>query len=192
MPNPNDVLGPNGAIPVFNGGANWENLTTSINSQVKTGPGVLASLGINTGGTTSAVALYDGISSVVTLNIASPGVVNWPDHPFVAGGALKLTTTGALPTGLVADTTVFVSTAGLAAGSFRVADTRAHALAGTNTINFTGTQSGVQTGWDVSRPIGTYKTTVQDNIPIGAAVGDGIIAIATDGGGAADLSIFYV
>lgn len=192
MSNPNNVLGPNGATPVFDGGANFANLTASQNYQVKTGAGVFEKLGINTGGTTSAVQLFDGISAPVTINLASPGVISWPKHPFKAGDAVKFTTTGALPTGLTSNTTVYVSINGLTANSFEVADTQAHALAGTNTINTSGSQNGVHTGWNVSKPIGKYATTAQNVVPVAAAFAAGLIAIATDGGGAADLTVLYV
>ncbi len=179
-------------IAVVNGGSNFANLTTSIFSQVKTGQGVFQGLGVNTAGTTSAAAVYDGISATVTLTLASPGVVNWTAHPFVAGQAVAFTTTGALPTGLTAGAKVYVSSASLGANSFKVADTAAHAIAGTNSINFTGSQSGVQTGWDLATPIGTYSTAAQGNLPVGAQFQSGLIISATDGGGAADLTALYI
>lgn len=187
------LLGPNGATPVLNGGALFENISTSANFQVKTGPGVFQGLGINTGGTTSAVAVYDGASQAVAISIATPAVITWPvgTKP-PAGTAIKLTTTGALPTGFVSDTTVFVSTAGATANAAQIADTQAHALAGTNSINTSGTQSGVQTAWDVSTPIGTYATAAQGSVQVGAAFAKGLIAISTDGGGAANLTVLYV
>lgn len=194
MTNPNDILGPNGAIPSFNGGSYWENLTTSINSQVKASAGVLERLGVNKVGTTSTVAFYDGMSQVVTITIATPAVVTWPAGTKPAAGtAIKFTNSGgALPTGLTSNTTVYVSTAGATANASQIADTQAHALAGTNSINTSGSQSGVQTAWDVSRPIGTYSTVAQTSLAIEAACQYGIIAIAADGGGAADLTILYV
>ena len=188
----NDVIGPNGAIPAFNGGSYHKNITTSAIVQVKDSAGVLERLGINTGGTSSKVVLYDGLSSAVTITIASPAVVSWPAHGLPAGTAVEFTTTGALPTGLVAGTKYYVSVTGLTADAFQVADTQAHALAGTNSIDTTGTQSGAHTGWDVGDPVGTYATTSQNSLAIEAACLDGIIALPTDGGGAADLTVFYV
>jgi len=193
--NPNNFLGPNGAIPSFNGGSYWENLTTSANFQIEEGAGVFSGLGINTAGTSSAVTMYDGLSSTVTITLASPGVITWPSHGLAAGAAVKFTTSsgGALPTGLTANTTYYVAQdANLTANTFAVSDTKTHALAGTNQINTSGSQSGTQTGWNVSDPIGTYSTTAQDFIPVGAAIEEGLIAIATDGGGAANLTVFYV
>ena len=84
-------------------------------------------------------------SKVVTLTIASPTVITWTAHALVAGASVKFATTGALPTGLTAGTTYYVSTASLATDTFRIADTQAHALAGTNSINTSGSQSGVHT-----------------------------------------------
>lgn len=194
MSQQNNVTGPNGAIPSFNGGSLWANLTTSINFQVKAAAGVFEALGINTAGTSSSVAMFDGLSQPVTMTIASPGVVSWPaGKKPAAGTAVKFTNTGgALPTGFTANATYFVSTAGATATDAQVADTQAHALAGTNSINTSGSQSGTQTAWDVSKPIGKYATTAQGSIPVAAACTNGIIAIATDGGGAADLTLLYV
>src|SRR6185312_6340259 len=132
--------------------------------------------------------------AVVTMTLASPGVISWAGHPFVAGGAVRFETTGALPTGLTAGTTYYVSTVGLTANSFSVADTKAHALAGTNTINTSGSQSGVHTGYDVTRPIGTFNTSAVASLPAGlngAALTAGLIAVTADGGAAADLTVYY-
>lgn len=194
MSNQNNVLGPNGAMPVFDGGANWLNMPASGNFQVKASAGVLQRLGVNTAGTGSAVTFYDGLSYVVTMTIASPAVVTWPTGKKPAAGtAVKFTNAGgALPTGVTANTTYYVSTAGASGDSAQIADTQAHALAGTNSINTSGSQSGVQTAWDVSNPIGSYSTTAQNDPVIGAAAQNGIIAISTDGGGAANLTAFYV
>ncbi len=191
MPNP--LIGPNGGTPSIRDGARFLNLTTSANFQVKSGNGVFQRLGVNTGGTTSAVAMYDGLSQAVTVSIASPAVVTWPAGTKPAAGtAIKLTNSGgALPTGLTSNTTVYVSTAGATATSAQVADTQAHALAGTNSINTSGSQSGVQTAWDVSNPIGSYATTAQPGADVGAAFTNGLIAIATDGGGAANSTVLY-
>ena len=193
MGNQNNALfGPNGGTPAILDGALFENLTTSSNFQVKTGNGVFQTLGINTGGTTSSVTLYDGESSTVTITIANPGVVTWTAHGLAAGTAVKFTTASALPTGLTANTTYYVTNDGnLTANTFAVSDTAAHALAGTNQVHTTGSQSGTQTGWNASNPIGAYATTSQGFLHVGAAFTQGLIAIATDGGGAANLTVLY-
>lgn len=190
----NSTTTPDQATPCYLGGDSFLNITTSTYTQIATGKTAFGGLTVNTAGTTSAAAFYDGISATVTVTIASPGVFTWTAHPFAAGDAVQFTTTGALPTGLVAGRTYYVSINGLTADEFEVADTQAHALAGTNTIDTSGTQSGVHTGWDVSTPIGTFNTAAQANLPIGvngAYCSLGLLVITTDGGGAADITAFY-
>lgn len=87
---------------------------------------------------------WTGKTGTVTITIATPGVVSWASHGLQIGDEVVFTTTGALPTGLVAGTTYYVSTTGFGANSFSVSTTRANALAGTN-ITTSGTQSGVHT-----------------------------------------------
>lgn len=53
-------------------------------------------------------AILSAPSATVTITIASPGVVTWTGHGLPDGTPLRLTTTGALPTGLAANTTYFV------------------------------------------------------------------------------------
>lgn len=186
MSYPNSQGDPAGAIPVYVAGGSFLNLPANGYTQVKTGTGVFTGLSVNTGGTTSSAAFYDGISSVVTMTIATPGVVTWAAHGRVAGSAIKFTTTGALPTGITAGTTYYVISAGLTANTFRVS-----ASVGGAAINTTGSQSGVHTAWDVSLLIGTYSTLAQNNLPVGARFAYGLIAIAA-GGAAADLTVLYL
>jgi len=85
-------------------------------------------------------------TATVTITIATPGVISWTAHGRQAGSVVNFTTTGALPTGLVAGTNYYVCAgATLLANSFTVATSVANALAGTN-IATSGTQSGVHTG----------------------------------------------
>lgn len=113
--------------------------------------GIASALSYNSALNASSFTLsrnYAGSSvgaAAVSLTIASPCVITWTAHALQAGEPVKFSTTGALPTGLTAGTTYYVSTAGLAADSFRVADTAAHGIAGTNTVNTSGSQSGVHT-----------------------------------------------
>lgn len=87
-------------------------------------------------------------SSVVTATIAAPGVFTWTGHTLQNGDAIKFSTTGALPTGIVAGTTYYVVNA--ATNTFSVS-----ATPGGATITTTGTQSGVHTAATV--PTGTVK-----------------------------------
>lgn len=77
-------------------------------------------------------------TSVVTITIASPGVITWNAHGLAAGQQVDFSTTGALPTGLTAGVDYYVVAP--AANTFQVATT-----AGGTPINTTGTQSGVHT-----------------------------------------------
>lgn len=83
-----------------------------------------------------AVDVY--AQSTITVTIATPGVVSWTAHGLMAGQQVQLSTTGALPTGLVAATTYFVIP--VDANSFQLAATQNGAA-----INTTGSQSGVHT-----------------------------------------------
>lgn len=75
-----------------------------------------------------------------TMTIASPGVISRTAHGLSIGETISFTTTGALPTGVVAGTTYYVITAGFTANAFRIS-----ATSGGTAINTTGTQSGVHT-----------------------------------------------
>ena len=79
--------------------------------------------------------------STVTITIASPGVITWPNHGLTQDDVIKLTTTGALPTGLAAATSYYVIP--IDANTFKVCTTGG----GKNgtPINTSGTQSGVHT-----------------------------------------------
>lgn len=107
-------------------------------------PGELRAFGMD--GDEKVVTDIDLATATVTITIATPAVISWTTHGRKAGDIVVFTTDGALPTGIVAGTKYYVSSAGLAAGTFRIAPTKADALAGTGTINTTGTQSGTHTG----------------------------------------------
>jgi microcystin-dependent protein len=96
----------------------------------------------------------------VTVTIASPGVVTEVAHDFQTGESVYLTTTGALPTGLTANTLYFVIM--VTADTFRLATTYANAIAGT-AINTTGTQSGTHAIFACPYGLGDGSTTF--NIP---------------------------
>jgi len=90
-----------------------------------------ASLGLTTRG-----KLVSSLGGTVTLTIAAPCVITL-NSPLTAGTAIKLATTGALPTGLTAGNTYYlINVVGLTANL-------ASSVGGT-AITTTGTQSGVQ------------------------------------------------
>lgn len=94
-------------------------------------------------------------SATVTITIASPAVVTWgTTTPYVfncgtppcSGAAvINFTTTGALPTGIVAGTNYYVIGSSVSGNTFQIASTIDNAIAGI-AINTSGSQSGVQTG----------------------------------------------
>lgn len=89
-------------------------------------------------------------SATVTITIASPAVVTWgTTTPFVFNGTgtavFNLTTTGALPTGIVAGTNYYVIGSSVSGNTFQIASSADNAIAGT-AINTSGSQSGTQTG----------------------------------------------
>jgi len=79
-------------------------------------------------------------TSTATLSIASPCVVTKNSHGLEVGNKISFTTTGALPTGLVASTNYFIISSGFGANSFKLS-----ATFGGTAINTSGTQSGVHT-----------------------------------------------
>lgn len=89
-------------------------------------------------------------ATVVTVTVATPGVISWTAHGLANGRAVMFTTTGALPTGLLPNTIYFVVNA--ATNSFQVA----HTIGGT-AINTTGTQSGVHSGLPAVNPMPLFK-----------------------------------
>ena len=81
-------------------------------------------------------------SSIVTISFTVPAVVTWANHGLLSGDFIQLTTTGALPTGLTANTTYWVGVVN--SSSFKLATSKANAAAGTF-ITTSGTQSGSHT-----------------------------------------------
>ena len=79
-------------------------------------------------------------SRTATMTIASPAVVTLTAHGLLAGDSIYFTTTGALPTGVSANTTYYVISAGLATDSFRFS-----ASSGGSAVNTSGSQSGTHT-----------------------------------------------
>lgn len=90
--------------------------------------------------------LTGNATSVVTITIASPGVITWAAHGLAGNSALQFTTSGSLPTGLVAGTVYYVVGSSITTNTFNVATTIVNAIAGT-AINTSGTQAGTQTAF---------------------------------------------
>lgn len=96
-----------------------------------------------------------------TITIAAPAVVTLSSHGLVTGDAVVLSTTGALPTGLTANTVQYFIVK-IDANSFNLSTSYANAVAGTK-ITTTGTQSGVHTAKAAPHGVGNGSTTF--NIP---------------------------
>lgn len=79
-------------------------------------------------------------TDTATISIASPCIVTKTAHGLEVGNKISFTTTGALPTGLVASTQYFIISDGFGANSFKLSTTF-----GGTAINTSGTQSGVHT-----------------------------------------------
>lgn len=107
---------------------------------------------------TNYQALFDTICpsrGAVTITIASPGVITLTNHNLDTGDAIFITTTGALPTGLTANTNYYVIN--VTSSTFRLATSLSNALAGT-AINTSGTQSGTHTLYQSPYLIGSSTT----------------------------------
>ncbi|SIC58356.1 tail fiber protein [Mycobacteroides abscessus] len=122
---------------------------------------------LNADGSAVSRTTYANLFSVIvpslgifTITIASPGVVTKTAHGLSTGDSVYLTTTGALPTGLVINTLYYVIR--VDANTFRLASSRANAIAGT-AINTTGSQSGTHTVLDCPYGLGDGSTTF--NLP---------------------------
>lgn len=103
-------------------------------------------------------------SSVVTITVASPGVVSWSGHGLPNGTPIILETTGDLPTGLVAGEIYYV--VDRTSGDFRLAETVDGAP-----IVTTGTQSGDHTARaSIHR---RYESVVGSNTGNPPAIDDG-------------------
>jgi microcystin-dependent protein len=134
----------------------------------------------------SAVTASKG---TVTISIATPGVVtvsfNTTTDNFFTGTPVYLTTTGALPTGLSANTTYYAIL--VSSSTIRLATSLANAIAGT-AINTSGTQSGIHTL--VHAPYGVASSTtfnlpnMQGKIPVGYNIGDAEFDLIGETGGA--------
>ncbi len=134
----------------------WQQAGTTLPS------GWLACDGTAVSRTTYATLFAELVKSksTFTVTIATPAVVTNTAHGLYTGESVYLTTSGALPTGLTANTLYYVIR--VDANTFNLATTRANALAGTK-INTTGSQSGTHTLW--SAPWGNGDGTTTFNTP---------------------------
>jgi hypothetical protein len=83
------------------------------------------------------------IGNTVTMDIATPCTVTYTGHGMAADSTFRFTTTGALPTGVSAETTYYVLAANLTADTFRFS-----ASYQGSAVNSSGSQSGVHSIWN--------------------------------------------
>jgi len=108
-------------------------------------------------------ALFNVICPTIgtfTVTIASPAVFTLTSHGLIDGDSVYFTTTGALPTGLTANTIYYVISAGLGANTFQVS-----ATVGGSAINTSVSQSGTHTL--VLCPYGLGNGSTTFNVPDG-------------------------
>lgn len=119
------------SVPFFTTAAGSANVDVTLQSH-----------GLSAGGSIVFPISTAVCSSVVTMTIATPGVVTWftGTHGMTGGETIVFTTTGALPTGITAGATYYVLAAGITTATFRISSSPAGSA-----INTSGTQSGIHT-----------------------------------------------
>lgn len=115
----------------------------------------------NTASGGASVVGGGGIAGTFTVTIASPAVFTMANHGLAVNDTVRFETTGALPTGLVANTTYHVISAGLTTNAFRVSTSQGGAA-----VNTSGSQSGTHTLWSL-----TARNIASGN---GSMVGGGV------------------
>lgn len=127
---------------------NIEDIMSIVNSNYATLLALINSTTVNGGVPASTTAMGISRSSVspnvskgtATITIASPAVITFASHGLTANDIVQFTTTGTLPTGILANTSYYVLAAGLTTNTFEISST-----AGGTPIVTTGSQSGTQT-----------------------------------------------
>ena len=95
-----------------------------------------------------------------TVTIASPAVFTCTDHELAIGDRIVLATTGALPTGLTADTTdYYVIRSGFTTSTFQVATDYHRMDQDADGVTTTGSQSGTHTFLKVDQNKITMRQT---------------------------------
>jgi hypothetical protein len=97
-------------------------------------------------------------SGTVTMTIATPCVVTWAAHGLHDGATVRFATTGALLTGLVANTDYFATK--VDANAFKLSTTLANQVAGTF-IASSGSQSGVHSAENYTTARGAGAATTE-------------------------------
>lgn len=138
------------ASPIKSVRVTWDGTGDGVNGLYQ-----IAALDTDTTGTQITLEL-EYRTNTVTITIAAPAVLTATAHGFTTGQAIRLTTTGALPTGLATGTTYYVRD--VTANTFSLATT----VNGT-AITTTGTQSGTHTA---TRYFGVPTVTLASGSPV--------------------------
>lgn len=145
----------------------------------------------NSGGTQQATntALLGQVEGqtrqqTTTVTIAAPAVFTSTTHGMATGDTFYLETSGALPTGLTADTTYYATN--VAANTFNASTTLANAVAGTK-ITTTGSQSGTHTLFmgGLTLPLGVVGVVTNSTATTGYVGEIQTAAVLRGAGGAA-------
>jgi len=136
------ITGPGANIPSGLSVSNVNGTTITVTGGTLTAWGGTISVQFRDGITINGVQYISNnlteYDNTVTFTAASPGKVNWTAHGLTANSTIVFSTTGTLPTGLVAGTTYYVNNPG--ANDFEIAATQE----GTS-INLIDTGTGVHT-----------------------------------------------
>ena len=116
------------------------------------------------------------MKSSVTITIANPAVFGFVAHGFVAGQPVRLTTTGALPTGLSSNSVYYVIATGLTADAFQVSTTQ-----GGSGVVTTGTQSGVHSIGKIKNALITKELRVANGVSVTIPSGSSLVVVGAGG-----------
>lgn len=109
------------------------------------------------------------VAALTSISNASPAVVSYTGHPFVANDPVVFSTDGALPAGLTAGTVYYVMSTGLTSGAFQVSETAGGAAvntsdagSGSHSVTSTYTALDADAQWRFAQ-FNTLVIAVQEN-----------------------------
>jgi Flp pilus assembly protein TadG len=168
-------------IVVNSSGSLYTGLTKGTSYYVATVPNA-NTFTLTTQSTGTAFTMTPASALTFTVTRASPAVFTRTSHGLTAGTAIKLSTTGALYTGLNTTSTYYVISTGLSTNSFRVSTT-----SGGSAVNTSGSQSGTHS---YTNQTPTVFTSNSHGFSVGNA-----ISLTTTGSlptGLATNTVYYV
>jgi hypothetical protein len=137
----------------------WASAASSTLNQYNTDIGNSSNVRTATNTNLLGDAVGKTVTATVTMTIATPGVVTWTSHGLSTYDKVYFTNSGgALPTGVTASTTYFVTV--VDANSFKLSTTYNNAVAGTF-VATSGSQSGTHTGFSGGLAIADASATAR-------------------------------